>query len=106
MQIENFPHGLASGWSGALPSRLDSPRTPVVAFGAPGYADSLARPLEIGAGSLRGVDTFGPGHNVTRAAGNALHDLDGRPALAISFVARRLRRLRAAQPDDDARRNP
>jgi hypothetical protein len=221
MQIETFTHGLASGWSGTLPSRLDSPRTLVVAFGAPGYAnapqaiaelaaafpssalvgcssageihgqlvtdgtlvvavvrferatlrvastpidmaadsasagarlgrelaaanpkavvvlsegiavngtqlvrglaDSLPRgttivgglagdgdrfartwvlaegrpvgghvvavalsgPLEIGAGSQGGWDTFGPERNVTRAAGNVLYELDGKPALAL-----------------------
>ncbi|MGE0593079.1 MAG: FIST signal transduction protein [Vicinamibacterales bacterium] len=39
--------------------------------------------LQIGYGSLGGWDPFGPERLVTRATGNVLHTLDGRPALDL-----------------------
>jgi hypothetical protein len=46
-------------------------------------AVALRGPLEIGAGSQGGWDTFGPKRRVTRASGNVLYELDGKPALAL-----------------------
>ena len=46
-------------------------------------AVALTGPLEIGAGSQGGWDTFGPERRVTRAEGNVLYELDGKPALAL-----------------------
>ena len=46
-------------------------------------AVALAGPLEIGVGSQGGWDTFGPERRVTRATGNVLYELDGKPALAL-----------------------
>ena len=46
-------------------------------------AVALAGPLEIGVGSQGGWDTFGPERRVTRADGNVLYELDGKPALAL-----------------------
>jgi len=46
-------------------------------------AVALRGPLEIGAGSQGGWDAFGPERRVTRAAGNVLYELDGKPALAL-----------------------
>jgi hypothetical protein len=39
--------------------------------------------LRVGCASLGGWDTFGPDRLVTHAEGNVLHELDGRPALAL-----------------------
>ncbi|MDP9082924.1 MAG: FIST C-terminal domain-containing protein [Pseudomonadota bacterium] len=39
--------------------------------------------LKVGFGSLGGWDPFGPERLVTRAKGNVLYELDGRPALAL-----------------------
>jgi hypothetical protein len=39
--------------------------------------------LEIGHGSRGGWDMFGPERRVTRSSGNLLHEIDGRPALAL-----------------------
>src|SRR5512144_1627459 len=62
-------------------------RTWVLAGGAPVarhvVAVALQGPLEIGAGSQGGWDAFGPERRVTRAAGNVLYELDGKPALAL-----------------------
>ncbi len=62
-------------------------RTWVLVDGKPmarhAVAVALRGPLEIGAGSQGGWDTFGPERRVTRAAGNVLYELDGRPALAL-----------------------
>jgi len=46
-------------------------------------AVGLAGPLQLGAGSQGGWDTFGPERRVTRAEGNVLYELDGKPALAL-----------------------
>jgi hypothetical protein len=46
-------------------------------------AVALTGPLEIGLGSQGGWDTFGPERRVTRAKGNVLYELDGKPALAL-----------------------
>jgi hypothetical protein len=46
-------------------------------------AVALSGPLELGAGSQGGWDTFGPERRVTRAEGNVLYELDGKPALAL-----------------------
>ena len=46
-------------------------------------AVALRGPLEVGTGSQGGWDTFGPKRRVTRAAGNVLYELDGKPALAL-----------------------
>jgi hypothetical protein len=46
-------------------------------------AVALSGPLEIGTGSQGGWDTFGPERRVTRATGNVLYELDGKPALAL-----------------------
>ncbi len=43
------------------------------------YGDSI----EIGHGSRGGWDIFGPDRQVTRAEGNVLYELDGKPALAL-----------------------
>ncbi len=48
----------------------------VTAVGLPG-------PLALGAGSQGGWDAFGPERRVTRARGNVLYELDGKPALAL-----------------------
>lgn len=39
--------------------------------------------LRVGHGSRGGWDSFGPERRVTRAAGNVLYELDGKPALAL-----------------------
>ncbi len=63
-------------------------RTWVIADGRPAsdrvcavglYGDRV----ELGHGSKGGWDIFGPERRVTRSEGNVLHELDGRPALAI-----------------------
>lgn len=46
-------------------------------------AVALTGPLVTGSGSQGGWDTFGPERRVTRAEGNVLYELDGRPALAL-----------------------
>jgi hypothetical protein len=51
--------------------------------GAHVVAVALTGPLEIGAGSQGGWDTFGPERRVTRSEGNVLYELDGKPALAL-----------------------
>jgi hypothetical protein len=43
------------------------------------YGDAL----RVGYGSLGGWDTFGPKRIVTRASGNVLYELDGKPALEL-----------------------
>ena len=62
-------------------------RTWVLVDGKPAsghvVAVALTGPLEIGAGSQGGWDTFGPERRVTRAEGNVLYELDGKPALAL-----------------------
>ena len=51
---------------------------------SPGGRSRPPRPLEIGAGSQSGWEAFGPERKVTRADGNVLDQLDGRPgALAL-----------------------
>jgi hypothetical protein len=40
MHIETFTHTLGAGWSAALPTKRDSTRTLIVAFGAAGYSDA------------------------------------------------------------------
>lgn len=58
---------------------LDGPAQPgqVVAIGLYG------RELRHGAAAVGGWDAFGPPRRVTRASGNVLHELDGRPALDL-----------------------
>jgi hypothetical protein len=55
--------------------------------GAPrsGFASAVALsgPLVVGAGSQGGWDSFGPERRITRAEGNVLYELDGKPALAL-----------------------
>lgn len=46
-------------------------------------AVGLSGPLALGAGSQGGWDAFGPERRVTRARGNVLYELDGKPALAL-----------------------
>ncbi len=46
-------------------------------------AVGLSGPLALGAGSQGGFDAFGPERRVTRARGNVLYELDGKPALAL-----------------------
>ena len=46
-------------------------------------AVGLSGPLALGAGSQGGWDAFGPERRVTRAHGNVLYELDGKPALAL-----------------------
>jgi hypothetical protein len=62
-------------------------RTWVLVDGKPasGYVAAVAMtgPLEVGAGSQGGWDTFGPERRITRAEGNVLYELDGKPALAL-----------------------
>jgi hypothetical protein len=62
-------------------------RTWVLVDGKPAtghiVAVALTGPLEIGVGSQGGWDTFGPERRVTRAKGNVLFELDGKPALAL-----------------------
>ena len=62
-------------------------RTWVLVDGKPAgghvVAVALTGPLEIGAGSQGGWDTFGPERRVTRSTGNVLYELDGKPALAL-----------------------
>jgi len=62
-------------------------RTWVLVDGKPAsghiVAVALTGPLEIGVGSQGGWDTFGPERKVTRAKGNVLYELDGKPALAL-----------------------
>lgn len=58
---------------------LDGPARPgqAVAIGLYG------RELRHGAAAVGGWDAFGPPRRVTRASGNVLHELDGRPALDL-----------------------
>ncbi len=62
-------------------------RTWVLVDGVPNSghvtAVGLSGPLELGAGSQGGWDAFGPERRVTRAHGNVLFELDGKPALAL-----------------------
>ena len=89
---------LVRGLSDALPARTiiagglaadgdRFARTWVLVDGKPvgGHvvAVGLTGPLEIGAGSEGGWDTFGPERLVTRSQGNVLFELDGKPALAL-----------------------
>ncbi|MCB9851646.1 MAG: FIST C-terminal domain-containing protein [Phycisphaerales bacterium] len=59
-----------------IDQRMPATRT-VTAIGF--YGDSI----RIGHGSRGGFDPFGPRRIVTRAAGNVLFELDGKPALAL-----------------------
>jgi hypothetical protein len=43
------------------------------------YGDAVA----VGSGSCGGWDIFGPERRITRASGNVLYELDGKPALAL-----------------------
>lgn len=90
---------LAAGLSGALPPSVlvtgglagDGERfgaTWVVADGAPAerYVAAVGfygERLRVGHGCDAGWAPFGPERRVTRAAGNVLHELDGKPALAL-----------------------
>ncbi len=62
-------------------------RTWVLVGGVPrsGFATAVALsgPLVVGAGSQGGWDSFGPERKITRAEGNVLYELDGKPALAL-----------------------
>jgi hypothetical protein len=62
-------------------------RTWVLVDGAPASghvtAIGLSGPLVLGAGSQGGWDVFGPERRVTRAQGNVLYELDGKPALVL-----------------------
>lgn len=62
-------------------------RTWVLVGGVPrsGFASAVALsgPLVVGAGSQGGWDSFGPERKITRAEGNVLYELDGKPALAL-----------------------
>ncbi|MCC7326167.1 MAG: FIST C-terminal domain-containing protein [Burkholderiales bacterium] len=53
--------------------------------------------LRVGYGCDAGWSSFGPERNVTRAQGNVLHELDGRPALALyrSYLGERAEGLPA-----------
>lgn len=83
---ESLPHGtVITGGLAADGDRFN--RTWVLVGGAPasGFvtAVALSGPLEVGAGSQGGWDAFGPERRVTRAKGNVLYELDGKPALAL-----------------------
>lgn len=58
------------------------------------YGDSV----RIGHGSMGGWDLFGPERRVTRAEGNVLYELDGKPALAIykEYLGERVAELPAS----------
>jgi hypothetical protein len=63
-------------------------RTWVVADGEPLEVSVAAigfsgERLIVGAGSFGGFDPFGPERSITRAEGNVLYELDGKPALAL-----------------------
>jgi hypothetical protein len=62
-------------------------RTWVLVGGQPraGYvtAVALCGPVDIATGSRGGWDAFGPERRITRSRGNVLHELDGKPALAL-----------------------
>jgi hypothetical protein len=74
MEIETFTHRLGAGWSGKLPSRLDSGRTLVVAFGAPEYAEHGDALAELAAAFPRsavvGCSTAGQIHGDAIADGS------------------------------------
>ena len=74
MQIETFTHRLGVGWSGQIPTGLDSPRTLVVAFGAPDYADRPEALAELTASFPRstvvGCSTAGEIHDQAVADGS------------------------------------
>lgn len=85
--VSALPPGvLVTGGLAADGSRFESTRVlhqgravtqEVVAIGFYGTA------LQIGCGSRGGWDIFGPVRRITRAAGNILFELDGRPALTL-----------------------
>ncbi len=54
--------------------------------------------LVVGAGSFGGFDPFGPERSITRAEGNVLYELDGKPALSLykEYLGDRARELPAA----------
>jgi hypothetical protein len=54
-----------------------------LAEGAVGAVGLYGDRVRISHGSKGGWDTFGPERVVTRSAGNVLHEIDGRPALAL-----------------------
>ncbi len=58
------------------------------------YGDAV----RVGAGSYGGWDMFGPERRITRADGNVLYELDGRPALSLykEYLGDRARALPAA----------
>jgi len=90
---------LASGMAEALPARVsvtgglsaDGDRfkeTLVISDGdpRPGIVAAVGLyggDLRVGCGCLGGWDTFGPDRQVTRARGNVVYELDGRPALQL-----------------------
>ena len=84
MEIETFTHRLGAGWSAALPSKLDSGRTLVVAFGAPEYAENPAALAELAAAFPRsavvGCSSAGEIH------GDAI--ADGSLVVAVARFAR------------------
>lgn len=61
----------------------------LIAANAPAQGNTIAAlglygaSLEIGSGSAGGWDPFGPRRTITRAAGNVLYELDGKPALDL-----------------------
>jgi hypothetical protein len=67
---ERFERTLVLGEEGARPGEVLA----LVLYG---------EELRVGYGSLGGWSPFGPLRTVTRSAGNVLHELDGRPALAL-----------------------
>jgi hypothetical protein len=54
--------------------------------------------LHVGHGSRGGWDKFGPARRITRAQGNVLHELDGRPALRLykEYLGERAKELPAS----------
>lgn len=57
----------------------DAPPAPGIVVAVGFYGDALV----VGHGCVGGWDEFGPKRRITRAVGNVLYDLDGRPALDL-----------------------
>ncbi|TAK89865.1 MAG: hypothetical protein EPO06_10640 [Burkholderiaceae bacterium] len=90
---------LAQGMSAVLPPQVvvsgglagdgrRFERTWVLCNGLPQASQAVAiglygKRLHVGFGSSGGWDVFGPERVITRAAGNVLYELDGKPALAL-----------------------
>lgn len=83
---EKLPSGVAV--TGGLAGDGDRFEQTMVAHGADVRSNQIVAvgfygELHIGFGSMGGWDPFGPQRKVTRADGNVLYELDGRPALEL-----------------------